>query len=167
MKALIISADLFEDSELEIPYHALKKLGVIVDIASLKMGTIHGKHGLNVDVTMSLDKVNPKKYDILILPGGKAPSVIRKEPRALEIAQYFFKHNKLIAAICHGPQILVSADLLKGKVVTGYKSIAKELKDAGAKYEDQEVVIDHNLITSRHPSDLPAFIEAIQKSLEI
>jgi len=165
MRALIISADLFEDSELKMPYRHLRKLGASVDIASLKKGTIVGKHGFSADVTMTLDEVDPKRYDILILPGGKAPSAIRKEPKALEIARHFFEQNKPVAAICHGPQILISAGLLEGRVVTGYKSIAKELKNAGAIYKDTEVVVDKNLITSRQPSDMNAFIEAIKQCL--
>jgi PfpI family intracellular protease len=165
MRALIISADLFEDSELKIPYQYLRKLGVSVDITSLKKGTIVGKHGFSADVTMTLEEVDPKRYDILILPGGKAPSVIRKEQKALEITQHFFEQNKPVAAICHGPQILISAGLLEGRVVTGYKSIAKELKNAGAIYKDEEVVVDKNLITSRQPSDLKAFMEAISQCI--
>lgn len=165
MRALIISGDLFEDSELEIPYQYLRELGIYVDITSLKKGPIIGKHGFSVDVTISLDEVVPKRYDILILPGGKPPAMIRKELKALEISRYFFEKNKLVAAICHGPQILVSAGLLKGRVVTGYKSIAQELKDSGAIYKDEEVVIDKNLITSRQPDDLKAFMEAIKHYL--
>ncbi len=165
MRALIISADLFEDSELKIPCQYLRELGLSVDIASLKKGTITGKHGFSVDVTMTLDEVDPKKYDILVLPGGKAPSAIRKEQKALEIARHFFEQNKPVAAICHGPQILISAGLLEGRVVTGYRSIAKELKNAGAIYKDEEVVVDKNLITSRQPSDLNAFSEAIKQCL--
>jgi PfpI family intracellular protease len=167
MRALIISADLFEDSELKIPYQYLRKLGASVDIASLKKGTIIGKHGFSADVTMTLDEVDPKRYDILILPGGKAPSNIRKELKALEIVRHFFEQNKPVAAICHGPQILISAGLLEGRVVTGYKSIAKELKNAGAIYKDTEVVVDKNLITSRQPSDMNAFIEAIRQYLNL
>lgn len=165
MRALIISADFYEDSELKIPYQSLRDLGIHVDIASIKKGTIVGKHGFNVYVTMTLNEVDPKQYDILILPGGKGPSIIRKEIKALEIVRYFFDQNKLVAAICHGPQILVSAGVLKGRVLTGYKSIAKELKDAGAIYKDTEVVVDKNLITSRQPSDLNAFMETIREYL--
>lgn len=165
MRALIISADLFEDSELKIPYQSLQEIGIHVDIASIKKGTIIGKNGFHIYTKTTLDEVDPKKYDILILPGGKGPAMIRKEQKALEIAQYFFDHNKLVAAICHGPQILISAGLLEGRVVTGYKSIEKELSDAGAIYKDAEVVVDKNLITSRQPSDLNAFMEAIKQSL--
>ncbi|PHS39205.1 MAG: protease [Sulfurovum sp.] len=165
MKALIITADLFEDSELEIPYQYLRNMGLNVDIASLKKGTIIGKHGFTIDATLTLDEVDTKSYDILILPGGKAPAALRKDPKALGIARYFFEQNKLVAAICHGPQILISAGLLEGRVVTGYKSIAKELKNAGAIYKDEEVVVDKTLITSRQPSDLKAFMEAIKQGL--
>ena len=165
MRALIMSADFFEDCELKIPYQFLRELGIHVDIASNKKGTIRGKNGFNVYVTMTLNEVDPKQYDILILPGGKGPSILRKEIKALEIARYFFDQNKLVAAICHGPQILISAGLLKDRVATGYKSIAKELEDAGAIYKDEKVVIDQNLITSRQPSDLHAFMDAIKEYL--
>jgi len=167
MRGLIISADLFEDSELKMPCQYLQELGLSVDIASLKKGTIIGEHGLRVDVTMTLDEVDPKRYDILLLPGGKAPSAIRKEAKALEIARHFFEQIKPVAAICHGPQILISAGLLEGRIVTGYKSIAEELKNAGAIYKNEEVVVDKNLITSRQPSDMSAFLEAIRQCLNI
>ena len=167
MKALIISADLFEDSELKIPYQSLREMGIQVEIASIKKGTITGKHGFNVYATITLNEVDPKQYEILILPGGKSPSLIRKENKALEIARYFFDHNKLVAAICHGPQILISAGLMEGRVATGYKSIADELKEAGAIYKDEKVVIDKNLITSREPSDLNAFMGAIKEYLYV
>lgn len=165
MKALIITADLFEDSELKIPYQYLRELNIDVDIVSMKKGTIRGKNGFNVYATTTLGEVDPNDYEILILPGGKGPSLIRKEIKALEIVRHFFDHNKLVAAICHGPQILISAGLMKGRVATGYKSIENELKDAGVVYKDEQVVIDQNLITSRKPSDLNAFMEAIKQYL--
>lgn len=162
MKALIISADLFEDSELQVPYQQLMALGLEVDISSLKRGIITGKHGLTVDVTLSLDEVDLTLYDILILPGGKAPASLRKDSRVLDIARYFFAHDKPVAAICHGPQILISAGLVKGREMTGYRKIREELIEAGALYRDEKVVVDGNLITSRIPSDLEAFMEAIK-----
>jgi len=165
MKALIISADNFEDTELLVPYYRLKEEGIQVDIASLKKGTIKGKHGYEVGVDKTLKEVTPDDYDILILPGGKAPESIRKEKDALEIAKNFFQKNKPVSAICHGPQTLISAGLLKGRHVTCYKSVAKEIKDAGALYEDKEVVVDGNLVTSRQPSDLPAFLKETMKKI--
>ena len=166
MKALILSADNFEDTELLVPYYRLREEGIQVDVASLKKGKIKGKHGYEVEVDKLLKEVNPDDYDILILPGGKAPEVIRKEKDAIEIAKEFFHKNKPVSAVCHGPQTLISAGLLKGRQATCYKSVAKEMKDAGVIYEDREVVVDGNLVTSRQPSDLPAFLRETMKILK-
>lgn len=163
MKALIISTDGFEDLELLVPYYRLKEANIEVDIASIKKGKIKGIRNYEVDANLSLDEVNPDKYDLLILPGGKAPEKIRKEEKALEISKNFFQKNKPVGAICHGPQTLISAGLLKGRHATCYKSVAGELIEAGAIYEDKEVVVDGNLVTSRMPSDLPYFLREIMK----
>ena len=165
MKALIISADNFEDSELLVPYYRLKEAGIEVTVASLNRGVIKGKHGYDVTVDKILGEVTPDDYEILILPGGKAPAEVRKVEKALAIARSFFTQNKPVAAICHGPQILISADLLQARRATCYRSVADELKAAGALYEDQEVVVDGNLITSRQPADLPAFMRETMKQL--
>jgi len=164
MKALIISADSFEDTELLVPYYRLKEEGVDVHVASMTKKKIKGKHGYEVDIDKTLKELNPDDYDLLLLPGGKAPEAIRKEKDALEIAKHFFQQSKPVSAICHGPQILITADLLRGRHATCYKSVAQELKESGAIYEDTEVVVDGNLVTSRQPSDLPAFLrETIRK----
>jgi len=155
MKALIISADNFEDSELLVPYYRLKEAGVEVTVASLSHGAIKGKHGYEVAIDKTLGEVIPDDYAILILPGGAAPALVRKEPKALEIARSFFARSKPVAAICHGPQILISAGLLQGRRATCYRSVADELKEAGALYEDREVVVDANLVTSRKPGRSP------------
>jgi protease I len=159
----MLSADNFEDSELLVPYYRLKEAGVEVVVASLKRGAIKGKHGYEVAVDKTLDEVMPDDYAILILPGGAAPELVRKEPKALEIARSFFARSKPVAAICHGPQILISADLLKGRRATCYESVVDELKKSGALYEDREVVVDANLVTSRQPADLPAFMRETMK----
>jgi protease I len=166
MKALIISADNFEDTELLVPYYRWKEEGIHVDVASMKKGKIKGKHGYEVEVDKKLGEVDPGGYDLLFLPGGKAPEAVRKEEKALEIARDFFKKNKPVAAICHGPQTLISAGLLKGRHATCYKSVAPEMKTAGALYEDKEVVVDGNLVSSRQPSDLPAFLREVMKMLK-
>jgi len=165
MKALIISADNFEDTELLFPYYRLKEEGIHVDIASINKGKIKGKHGYEVEIDKSLRDIRPDDYEILILPGGKAPEVIRREKEALHIARHFFEKNKPVAAICHGPQTLVSANLLKGRHATCYRTVADELRASGAVYEDREVVVDGNLITSRQPSDLPSFMREIIKAI--
>jgi len=166
MKALIISADNFEDTELLVPYYRLKEEGIQVDIASMKKDTIKGKHGYEVIANKTLKEIRPDDYDILILPGGKAPEAVRKEKEALEIAKHFFQKNKPVAAICHGPQTLITAGLLKGRRATCYRSVAQEMKDAGALYEDREVLVDGNLVTSRQPSDLPAFLKEMIKLIK-
>ena len=166
MKALIISADNFEDSELLVPYYRLKEEGIQVEVASIKKGSIKGKHGYEVNVDKVLGEVNPDDYDILLLPGGKAPGTIRKERSALDIARHFFKKSKPVSAICHGPQTLLSAGVLRGRRATCYKSVAQEIKEGGAVYEDREVVVDKNLVTSRQPSDLPAFMRETMKMLK-
>jgi protease I len=165
-KALFMSADNFEDSELLVPYYRLKEAGIAVDIASMKSGVIKGMHGYEVKVTITLNEVKPDGYDILVLPGGKAPAAVRKEARALDIARSFFKNNKPVAAICHGPQILISAGLLRGRRATCYPEVTPELKQSGAEYENKAVVVDGNLVTSRDPDDLPAFMYEIMKCLQ-
>lgn len=165
MHVLIISADLFEDSELEIPLRELKSANFKIDVASFKTGTIVGKHGAKINVNQTVDDVRSDDYDLLILPGGKAPEQLRKSVRVIEIVRDFFEHNKPIAAICHGPQILISAGVVKGRKMTAYKSVEPELVKAGAEYIDARVVVDNNLITSRQPSDLPNFINEIKKKL--
>jgi protease I len=165
VRAIIISADRFEDSELLEPYECLKEAGMIVDIAAPQRGLIKGKHGHRVQANLALNEVEAEDYDLLILPGGKAPARLREEPAALEITKQFFATNKPVAAICHGPQILISAGLLAGRKATCYRTVAKELRAAGAHYLDQAVVVDGNLITSRQPSDLDAFIREILKKV--
>ncbi len=166
MKALIISADNFEDTELLFPFYRLKEEGIQVDIASIKRGLIKGKHGYEIEANKNLKEIKPDDYDILILPGGKAPETIRKDKNAIEIAKHFFQKNKPVSAICHGPQTLITAGLIKGRHATCYKSVAQEMKEAGALYEDKEVVVDGNLVTSRQPSDLPDFMREIMKKLK-
>lgn len=165
MKALLISADHFEDTELLVAYYRLLEAGIEVDIAAIRRGKINGKHGYQVEATKALKDVNPDDYALLVLPGGKAPAAIRKEAAALRIAQAFFANSKPVAAICHGPQTLISAGLLRGRRATCHPSVAEEMRAAGALYEDSEVVVDGKLVTSRRPSDLPAFMRETLKLL--
>lgn len=166
MRALIISADHFEDSELLFPFYRLQEEGLEVDVASIARGKINGKHGYEVVADRALRDVDPNEYDLLILPGGKAPTKLRREPAAIAIAQDFMRSNKPVAAICHGPQILITAGVLQGRRATCYHSVAEELQASGALYEDEEVVVDGKLVTSRQPSDLPAFMREIVRLLK-
>ena len=165
MRVLVISADLFEDRELTEPVDALRKAGIDVDIASLLSGTITGKRGTHVQANLAVTDVDPDDYDLLLLPGGKAPQKLRESETVLDLARTFAEIGKPIAAICHGPQILISAGLVKGRKMTSYASVSEELKAAGARYLDEPLVRDGNFITSRNPSDLPRFIDAILETL--
>ena len=166
MKALIISADNFEDSELLYPYYRLQEEGMDVDIASITKEKIKGKKGYEVEVDKAVGDLDPEEYDLLILPGGKAPARLRKEKKVLEIVVDFVKNKKPGAAICHGTQILISAGLLEGKNATCYQSVANEMKDEKVNYVDSEVVVDGNIVTSRRPGDLPAFMRETIKLLK-
>ncbi|WP_027186127.1 type 1 glutamine amidotransferase domain-containing protein [Desulfovibrio inopinatus] len=167
-KALIVSADGFEDSELLYPYYRLREAGFEVDIAAPAKGSITGKKGYEVQANLALSDVDTAGscgYKALVLPGGKAPAALREMKEAIDIVTDFASSGIPIAAICHGPQLLVSARLLAGKKATCYASVAEELKGAGALYEDSEVVVDHTLITSRKPDDLPAFSRELMKQI--
>ncbi len=166
LKALIFGADGFEDLELFYPYHRLKEEGITVYVASMKRGTIRGKHGYEIDADFAFKEVNPAEYDILVLSGGRGPEKIRLDKAALEITRYFFRENKPVATICHGPQVLISAKVIKGRSATCWTGIRDDLVAAGALYEDSEVVVDGNLVTSRHPFDLHAFGREMLKLLK-
>jgi protease I len=165
MRVLVISADKFEDSELTQPVVALQQAEVNVDIASLEAGTISGKKGTEVQANLAVADANTADYDMLLLPGGKAPARLRESETVLDLVRGFMDSGKPIAAICHGPQILISAGLVKGRRMTSYQAVGKELQAAGANYVDQEVVIDGNFITSRQPSDLSVFIDKVLDAL--
>jgi len=164
MKALFISADGYDDAELLVPFYRFLEDGIFVDIASMKKDEpIKGRHGYTMDVTKTLAEVRPDDYDILVLAGGDAAGVLRKEPKTREIARDFFIKDKLVAAICQGPRVLISAGVLKNKHVTADPALIDELGSAGAVYEYKEVVVDRNLVTSRQPGDLPAFMRETMK----
>ncbi|MEN8257548.1 MAG: type 1 glutamine amidotransferase domain-containing protein [Thermodesulfobacteriota bacterium] len=160
MKALIVSGEHFEDAELLVPDRRLRQEGIAVDIASSQAGPIRGKHGSEVEAR-ALTGIDAGEYDLLILPGGKAPAALRRDESLLDLVRHFMSAGKTVAAICHGPQILVAAGVLAKKRATCYRTVAKELQDAGAHYLDQSVVVDGNLITSRLPKDLPDFMGEI------
>jgi protease I len=170
-RALILTANEFEDMELFFPYFRLLEEGVKVDIAAPQKGVIHGEHGYGLEITKTIAEADPHDYDLLLVPGGfpdGAPATVRKVKKAQEIARSFFTDNKPVAAICHGPWLLVSADLVRGRHVTGFweDGVPEEIKAAGGIYEDKEVVVDGNLVTSRWPQDLPAFVREMVKLIK-
>jgi protease I len=161
MRALIVTSDRFEDSELSEPLQQLQAKGVEVDIAAPQQGSITGKHGLKVSAGLALNAVRAEDYDLLLLPGGEAPASLRQISEAVAVARYFLQADKPVAAICHGPQLLISTGLMAGRTATCYRAVRQELEAARVNYLDREVVVDGNLITSRRPADIPAFMRAI------
>jgi protease I len=166
MRALILLADGYEDSEFFYPYYRLQEEGIAVDVAGPKTGSVTGKHGYVFETNRALSDVRAKDYDVLILPGGKAPERIRLHPQAVDVTKNMMNDGKVLAAICHGGQILISADVLGGRRATCYEAIRDDMMAAGASYVDEEVVVDGNLITSRRPSDLPAFCRELLRALK-
>jgi protease I len=161
MRALVVSADRFEDSELSEPLQQLQARGVEVDIAAPQQGPITGKHGHRVSAGLALSAVRAEDYELLLLPGGEAPARLRKIPAAVAIARHFLQADKPVAAICHGPQLLIATGLMAGRTATCYRAVRHELEAAGGNYLDREVIVDDNLVTSRKPSDIPSFVRAI------
>ena len=171
-RAIILSADKFEDMELYVPVFRLIEAGWHVDIAAPKKGKITGESNwYYIMANKTIEEIHPDEYDLLIIPGGSpdgAPTTVRNNGKAVEIARSFFSKNKPVAAICHGPYLLVSADLVKGRRLTSYwgDGVPDEIKRAGGKWEDKDVVVDGNLVTSRWPMDISAFLREVMKMVE-
>lgn len=158
----VLATDGFEQSELDQPVAALKKAGATVHIIALKDGSIkgwkHGNWGDEVAVDKRVDQANAGDYAGLVLPGGVMnPDKLRMNQDVVAFVNRFFEESKPIAAICHGPWTLIETGKLKGRQMTSYPSIRTDLENAGAKWVDEEVVVDNGLVTSRNPNDLPAF----------
>ena len=165
-KIAILATDGFEQVELTKPKQALEEAGATVHVVSPKQDQIKGwdetDWGQSVTVDVSLDQANADTYDALVLPGGQInPDKLRTEEKAISFIANFGKQNKPIAAICHGPWTLIEAELVRGKKMTSFPSIKTDLKNAGAEWVDQEVVVDQGIITSRNPDDIPAFNKAM------
>jgi protease I len=161
-KILMIATDGYEDSELLEPRRILRERGAEVTLASLQRGKIKGDNDACVEVDCTIDEVETGDYDALVLPGGtKNPDKLRMDERVVATIRAFAEAGKPVAAICHGPWLLVEADVVRGRTVTSWPSIRTDLRNAGATVIDQEVVIDGNIVTSRKPEDIPAFTEAL------
>ena len=161
-KLAIIVADGFEEAELFSPKEALEAAGVSVEIVSLKTGALQGmrhmEKGRMIEVDRTLADADPKTYDAVLIPGGLfSPDRLRTEKDALKFVGSFVNQRKPVFAICHGPQVLISAGLVEGRTMTAVKSVRGDLANAGANVKDEAVVTDAGLVTSRTPDDLVAF----------
>ena len=162
MRVAILAAEGFEQSELLEPKKALEQEGSTAEVVSPESGTIrgwdHGDWGNRVDVDVALEDADPSRYDALVLPGGVMnPDRLRMNARAVAFVKSFVDAGKPVAAICHGPWTLIEADAVRGRRMTSWPSLRTDLKNAGARWVDEEVVVDGGLVTSRKPADLPAF----------
>jgi len=166
-KIATIITDYFEDSEYTEPAKAFKEAAHTVIPVGLKAGvTVKGKkHETPVKIEKDISEINPDDFDALFIPGGFSPDQLRAHDKAVHFVRDFMETGKPVFAICHGPQLLITADKLRGRKITGYKSIAQDIKNAGADFHDKEVVVDGNLVTSRNPDDIPAFIRESLKLL--
>lgn len=169
-KIAILATHGFEQSELEVPRDRLKEHGALVHVVSPESGKIRGwdmkDWGRPVPVDVSLDQAKPDDYDAIVLPGGQInPDLLRLNDKALKFIRAFYDQNKVVAAVCHAPWLLIETGILKGRKATSYKSIKTDVINAGAKWEDSEVVTDQGIVTSRNPGDLEAFSSKIMEEV--
>lgn len=161
-KVAIVVDDGFEQVELTAPRDALDRAGAQTQVVSPAQGEVKGwnqtQWGDSIKVDVALDSAQPQDYDALLLPGGVMnPDKLRRNPKAVQFVKSFMDTGKPVAAICHGPWTLIEADAVRGRKLTSFESIKTDLKNAGAHWVDEEVVVDHGLVTSRKPDDIPAF----------
>ena len=166
-RVAILAENLYEDLELWYPYYRLREAGADVFVVGTGTSdTYTSKHGYPVKVDAEADTVDAGQFDLVVIPGGYAPDHMRRSPAMVNLVRQANEQGKLIAAICHAGWMLCSANIIRGRTVTGFKSIKDDLVNAGAEYVDEEVVRDGNLITSRTPADLPAFLREIVGALQ-
>jgi protease I len=165
-KILIMSANGFEQSELEYPLEHLKQAGATVHVATPDGKAVKGwdkdDWGGTVEADLKISDVKVDDYIALVLPGGQInPDLLRVNKDAVQLVRDFVTGDKIVAAICHAPWLLIEAGVIKGREATSYHSIRTDMENAGAKWEDSEIAIDNGIITSRSPEDLPAFVDKI------
>lgn len=166
-KVVIPVEDMFNDLEFWYPFYRLKEAGAeVVVVGSGRAETYTGKSGTETKVDAGAGQVVASNFDGIVIPGGYAPDLMRRYPEMVDLVRDIHKAGKVVAAICHAGWMLASADIVKGRTLTSFFAIKDDLVHAGANWIDQEVVIDGNLITSRKPDDLPAYMRAVIESLK-
>ncbi len=163
-----VLADMFEDSEFTYPADALRRSGHQVVVLGMRKGIeVTGKKkGTRVELQERVSEADPDSFDALLIPGGYSPDKLRAHDEPVDFVRKMMEAGKPVFAICHGPQLLISADALSGRRLAGWRSIRKDIENAGAEYADEPVVRDGNLISSRHPGDLQPFTQALLEALE-
>jgi len=165
-RVAILAENLYQEMELWVPYYRLKEEGAEVHVVGAGGAKSYtSKHGYPVTVDVQADQVKAVEFDAVVVPGGYAPDMMRRHAAMVSLVRDAAQQGKIVAAICHAGWMLVSAGVLKGRKATSFFSIKDDLEAAGADWQDAEVVVDGNLITSRKPDDLPAFCRAIIAAL--
>jgi len=165
-RAAILAEEIYNEFELWIPFYRLKEEGVeVVVVGSGTAAVYKGKYGIPVTVDRDASQVSADDFDAIVIPGGYAPDKMRVHPEMVSLVRDAFNKGKVVASICHGGWMLASAGILKGKKATSYVGIKDDMINAGASWEDAEVVRDGNLITSRKPEDLPAFCSTLVNAM--
>ena len=165
-KVAVLIEDLYQDLEAWYPIYRLREADATVFVVGTgTKSTYRSKHGLDITVDADIHKIDPRDYDGVVIPGGFAPDLLRCHDVVLTFVRALFEQGKVVASICHGPWVLCSAGVLSGRTCTSYVSIKHDVIHAGAKWLDEAVVVDGNLVTSRVPNDLPMFLKAIIKAL--
>ena len=164
-KIAVFVAPLFEDLEFWYPYYRLQEEGAEVKAIGPEKKQYTGKHGLSAVPELAINETRAIDFDALVIPGGYSPDHMRRNPDMVEFVREMNKQRKVVGAICHGPWMMASADIVKGKKVTGFQSIKDDLENAGAEWADIKAVKDGNLVTSRRPDDLPAFCTAMIEAI--
>ena len=164
----IVIDDMFEDCEYGKPVQAFMRAGhALVHIGVNAGRTVTGKQAeMAVDIDKTAQEARGDDYDALFIPGGYSPDSLRVHEAVVVFVRDFVNSGKPVFTICHAPQLLITADVLRGRTITGHQSVIQDIKNAGAAYKDEEVVMDGNLLSSRNPGDLPAFIKASLSKLE-
>jgi protease I len=157
--------DVYEDQEFWYPYQRMREEGAEVTVIGPRAASYASKHGAPAEAELAIDQANARNFDALIIPGGYAPDRMRRVPAMVGFVREMHEEGKVVAAICHAGWMLASAGVVRGRKVTSFFSIRDDLVNAGAEWEDREVVRDGNLITSRRPDDLPAFCASIIEAL--
>ncbi|MBI3011757.1 MAG: type 1 glutamine amidotransferase [Candidatus Omnitrophica bacterium] len=165
-RVAILVEDLYQDQEVWYPYYRLKEAGADVVVIGTGKREYTSKHGYPINADTAAEQASAGEFDGVIIPGGYAPDILRRYPAAVQFVKEAHRQGKVIGAICHAGWVLCSADVLRGKTVTCFSAIKDDVVNAGATYVDREVVRDGNLITSRKPDDLPAFMRAILDALQ-
>lgn len=166
-KIIILVEQMFNIQEFWYPYYRLQEAGAQVTVVGSGSAMVYsGKDGTTIKSDADADNVSAADFDGIVIPGGYAPDVMRRYPAMVNIVREMFADGKVVAAICHAGWMLASADVLKGKTVTSFFAIKDDVVNAGARWVDEEVVVDGNLVTSRTPDDLPAFLRAIIAALK-